>query len=251
MSSKIFLINLARSKDRLACCRAEFNKAGLPFERIEAIDGVDLTQAQVNEYYQWHRSDYYKELSKGELACYLSHREAWQKIIDENLDFAVIFEDDIGVSSQTPDAIHAISGIKQEWDYIKLAEFPVKRDIAHEYSLKLNDIQFNLVTYQKVPNRTCAQVVSRSGAKKLLEHSKSISRPIDIDLQYWWEKDLKLFGLKPYPIRVNIGQKSTIDQAGSRKKSKRSAIRQVTSKISFLKRNQKALKARLKALNGS
>jgi glycosyl transferase family 25 len=251
MSSKIFLINLARSKDRLACCRAEFNKAGLSFERVEAIDGVVLTQAQVDEYYRWQDSDYYKELSKGELACYLSHRKVWQKIIDEQLDFAVIFEDDIGVSSQTPDAIHAISGIKEEWDYIKLAEFPVKRDVAHEYKLKLNDIEFDLVTYQKVPNRTCAQVVSRSGAIKLLEHSKKISRPIDIDLQYWWEKDLKLFGLKPYPIRVNIGQKSTIDQSDPRKKSRRSAVRQVTSKFAFLKRNQKALKARLKALNGS
>lgn len=251
MSSKIFLINLARSKDRLACCRAEFNKAGLGFERIEAVEGADLTQEQIEKYYHWSKSDYYKELSRGEIACYLSHRKVWQKILDEQLDFAVIFEDDIGVSSQTPDAIHLISGIKEEWDYIKLAEFPVKRDIAHEYKLKQNEIEFDLVTYQKVPNRTCAQVVSKSGAAKLLKHSEQIRRPIDIDLQYWWEKELKLFGLKPYPIRVNIGQKSTIDQTSSRKGVKRSAIRQVTSKFSFLKRNHKALNIRLKALKGS
>lgn len=248
MLSKIFLINLERSKDRLAYCQAEFDKAGLYFERVNAIDGQALSQTEINSVYDWCKSDYHKELSSGEIACYLSHRKVWQKIIDDGLDFAVVFEDDVLISSQTPDAITAITGITEPWDCIKLAEFPVKRDIAHQHQLKINDIEYSLVTYQKVPNRTCAQVISRSGAQKLLRFSEQIKRPIDIDMQFWWEKHLNVFGLKPYPIRINIGQKSTIDGQDERKNAKRSLLRQVFSKYHFIKQNSRALRKRLKNL---
>jgi glycosyl transferase family 25 len=36
---KIYLINLARSTDRLAACARQFEEHELSFERIEAIDG--------------------------------------------------------------------------------------------------------------------------------------------------------------------------------------------------------------------
>jgi len=250
MHSKLFVINLSSSKDRLDCCNAEFLKAGLGFERIEAIDGSRLSSDKVDDVYQWQKSDYYKELSTGEIACYLSHRKVWQKILDDNLDFAIVCEDDISVSRTTASAIEAIASISQAWDCVKLAEFPIKREVLHSSELTGHTSAFQLVTYGKVPNRTCAQAISRQGAEKLLRYSEQILRPVDVDMQYWWEKNLNIFGLQPYPIKVNIGQKSTIDVDGSRKTSKRSVWRQIMSKYHFIKNNKRALHARLSQLNG-
>ena len=52
--------------------------------------------------------------------------------------------------------------------------------------------------------------------KKLLL-SKKISRPIDIDKQWFVFKGLKIFGLKPYTVSQNFKFGSEIDRIKSRK----------------------------------
>ena len=102
-----------------------------------------------------------------------------------------------------------------DWDYIKLAEYPLKRQ--HLYSI--NTGGFSRVIYNKVPAMACAKAVSRVGAMKLLRHSDRVFRPIDIDLKYWWEKDIDVFGLLPCPVQPLIEIQSDIDQTEKREKA--------------------------------
>ncbi len=242
---KICLINLERSTDRLAACASQLDSYGLPFDRIEAVNGDTLDVSTINELYNFGDSSYHKHMTRGELGCYLSHVRAWQAIVDEQLDYAVILEDDILLQDDIQQGLEAITYIQQPWDVIKLAEAPAKRKAVHQIPAS----DFSLITYNKVPSRTCAQAVSLSGARKLLGTSIKINRPIDIELQYWWESELSVFGLKPYVVKANHDEISEIDRNLNRKKAKQSFFKKIVSGFYFLFKNKKELKKRLHKLN--
>jgi glycosyl transferase family 25 len=82
--------------------------------RIEAVYGKELSQEQLKQ----STSDFsYNYSTPGQIGCWLSHVKCWNYIIDNNLDKALILEDDASfVSNYT--------------DKIKNIEFPEKFDIV-------------------------------------------------------------------------------------------------------------------------
>ena len=62
---------------------------------------------------------------------------------------------------------------------------------------------FELVDYLRVPSLTAGYVISRSGAKKLLDSRLPFGRPVDVDLRYWWESGLKVQGVMPAAITLD------------------------------------------------
>ena len=91
---KTYLVNLKRRPDRL---EKFLEKYPLPDKQnivmIEAFDGKTPTE---NKY----ETNTYKDiqeksrLAPGEIGCFLSHLHIWKKIINDNLPYALIFEDD-------------------------------------------------------------------------------------------------------------------------------------------------------------
>ncbi|WP_100657582.1 glycosyltransferase family 25 protein [Alteromonas flava] len=240
-----FVINLARSKTRMATISLQLTALNIPFQRIEAVDGSALSSTLMNEVYAPnHPEAYYKSMNKGEIACYLSHRSVWQRMVDENIQLAVVLEDDVQLNTTLADAISAIQEMPNDWDYIKLAQHARKRPVLHHFQFN----QFDRVTYAKVPARTCAQAISLAGAKKLLAHSLPIIRPIDIDLQYWWEKDLRLFGLMPYPATPSAEDSSDIEHVAKRKRAQQSKLQKLRNMWRFYWQNRYHNKRRLAAL---
>ncbi len=227
--SKVLLINLDRSKERLMSCSDQLSQQNIAFERISAVDGAQLMPAELTKITAPLFSGYYKELSAGEIGCYLSHRKCWQYICDQQLDYAVILEDDFTAQNDFNMVHQYLRAVDSTWDCIKLMEHPEKRRSV--YSLPCLDK--TLVRYNKVPSRTCAYAITLQGARKMLKHSEKISRPVDIDFQYWWEKDLLVYGLKPYVIKVNEGQSSTIDAIKKRKTIRKSTIKQYVQMAKF------------------
>lgn len=242
---KIYLINLARSTDRLEACAKQLDAHDLSYERIDAVDGDNMQSSTISEVYDFNKSPYHKHMTTGEIACYLSHVQTWQRIVDEKLDYAVVLEDDILLRDNIQQGLHLIASINEPWDLIKLAEAPIKRKVEHYIPME----EFSLVTYNKVPIRTCAQVISLAGAKKLLANSSKVTRPIDVELQYWWESELCVFGLKPYTVAPDNNLFSEIDKDQNRKKTKQSFSKKVMSGFYFLFKNKKELKKRLHKLN--
>ena len=244
---KIFLINLDRSTDRLDACGHELQRLKLDYERIQAVDGLALSDEEVSQVYSVKKSDYQKTLSKTELACYLSHQKVFHEIKKQKLNFAVVLEDDFLINESFLSAIESLQKFKEPWDIVKLSEFPIKRKAAHE--IYIDDLAF--VTYNKVPNRTLAQAVSSAGADKLLLGSEMIRRPIDIDIQYWWEKGLNVFGMRPYPVSCKTEATSTIDFKSDRKKTKIKFTKLLAIRFYFLVKNRLELRKRLKNLDSS
>ena len=245
---KTFVINLDSSKKRWRESQKQLLNIQLEstqnnnthVERVSAIDGKTMSWTELNRHFdaQLNRLQYHKTLTAGEIGCYLSHRKTWSKIIEENLDFALVLEDDFILNGQIEKMFATVATIDQPWHCIKLAEYPIKRKELS--SLPLTD--FNLVSYDKVPARTCAQLISQAGAKRLLRYTERFGRPVDIDLQYWWEHDLIVLGLKPYLFKINRTSISDIETIHNRKKTKTRHFSKIYQQLYFYVENQRAIK---------
>lgn len=232
------LINMDSSQDRLRACELQFNAKNITYTRVSAVDGRALSQVELDAFLADDFTGYYKALTAAELGCYLSHRKCWQHIVDHHLDYAVILEDDFLMVEDVSNIGEYVSNIEQDWDCVKLMEYPLKRKVVQSFQCK----DKHLVRFNKIPARTCAYIISRSGAQKMLQLSAKVSRPVDIEFQYWWENGMQTFGLQPYPITANLELYSTIDSTHNRASTSKSVLKQITQKWQFMRYNKKHLK---------
>lgn len=200
MNFKIFVINLDSSTERLANMKAQCEQLNLQFERVSAVRGSELSQQKKEQCYSLaeNKKQYYKVLSDAEIGCSLSHISCWQKMVDDNLDFALILEDDAILEKSIIEYIDAIKTFSiDSWDYIKLSHGSKIKPIQQSMSL---DNGLTLNTCLKLPSTSTGQFISFNGAQKLLKHAFPICRPIDTDLQYWYEKDIVPLVAIPFPV---------------------------------------------------
>ena len=238
MKYKFFVINLDSKPDRLEDVSKQLHQYGIEFERFSAVMGSELDQSTIEEFYdaKGNARKYYKEMSVGEIGCYLSHIQLWKRIIEENLDFAVILEDDLTVKPEIASLINAIARLKN-WDYIKLAG-PKGKKVIDKQPI---DNTFSLAYYNKTPIGTAAQAVSKQGAQRLLKTTQPFIRPVDSDIQYYWERGIKLQGLEPQIVSTGnfpSDIKAMAKGRGREKSSKHWA--RIKQRISFAWNNKKA-----------
>ncbi|WP_111978239.1 glycosyltransferase family 25 protein [Algibacillus agarilyticus] len=199
MQYKIFIINLPSSTERLAQIKQQCDALGLRFDRVDAVRGSELPASEKARYYNpnVNKQKYDKQLNDGEIGCYLSHVSCWQQVVDNKLDFALILEDDAILTTNIPLFIQKIQTLTQNWDYIKLSHGSKTKTVKNTLALGDN---LSLHTCLKLPSTTTGQFVSQSGAQKLLAHAFPIARPVDVDIQHWFEKSLKVFVVRPFPV---------------------------------------------------
>ncbi len=205
----------------------------LDIERISAVKGSDLTEEEKQRIYdqKTNETSYDSQLTDGELGCYLSHIKCWEKIVQDQLDFALILEDDAKIDVSIHAYIKHLSSLLPHWDYIELSHG--RRVRPYQQATYLDD-QLKLVVRNKINSTTAGQLVSYQGAKKLLKHALPIKRPVDIDLQYWYEKSLQCFSVDPFPV-CSAGFDSDISRMG-RQKSRSNLFKRlyIQSKHRFL-----------------
>jgi glycosyl transferase family 25 len=97
MVSTVLVINLAEATERMAFQRAQLDHLSLPFERIEAISAKHPMPPMPDGYWEsWERP-----MRLEERACLLSHRLAWQRVIEAGRPL-LILEDDALLAATVP-----------------------------------------------------------------------------------------------------------------------------------------------------
>jgi glycosyl transferase family 25 len=194
----ILVINLDRSGERLTHATRELAAAGLELTRVVAVDFRSMSAADIDSVTSPRSGgrSYYASLMTAEIACTLSHRRAWQAFLDRwTAPFAVILEDDFELRGDLRAVVSALQRTDSDgWDVIKL--FNRNRRQAGAAALGKPD-RYRLVRNIVVPTGTVGQIVSRAGAQKLLARTLPIDRPIDVQLQHWWELGLNVLTLVP------------------------------------------------------
>jgi glycosyl transferase, family 25 len=85
----IYVINMNKSHARLAQMNEQMEKMAMPFQRIEAVDGKALSCVEMAK----HCSQFSKEfVPQSVIGCALSHKKAWQTMIDNGDPYALILE---------------------------------------------------------------------------------------------------------------------------------------------------------------
>ena len=167
---KVFVINLTRRPDRLAEITAELTPLDIKFERIEAIDAQDFeTPHQHQGLLSWffHGFCY---MPPGMMACSLSHQKVWQKIVDEKVSAAIVFEDDAEVADFDP-RIFDVDLDEAGLDLLRIEVIKYEERLKAGILLDREKPLIGRKTYHPVGHvaGACAYLISYSGAKKLLK----------------------------------------------------------------------------------
>ena len=93
------IINLDGERERWAHISAEAERAGLEVERIPAVSGFDVPDRLRHKFFDGSAPVPSSLLLPGEVGCYASHLLAYERIIESGLDWALILEDDVRLTS--------------------------------------------------------------------------------------------------------------------------------------------------------
>lgn len=92
---KAYVINLEREIERRTQISAQLLAQGIPFSVFPAVDGRLLDEESVIRAYDDAAArKSYREMSRGELGCALSHLDVYRQIAAERIDHALVLEDD-------------------------------------------------------------------------------------------------------------------------------------------------------------
>lgn len=208
---------MSSSSDRFNYISQQLEQQNLSFKRIPGVD-VKERQDLKNKYYSKVRNklDYHTPLTDGEIGCYIAHRNAWKAILDDDIDYGLVLEDDAYLKENLKLILDNLHNTKSDWDILKLADLstsPRKGTNIEKFQ------KFDIQSYYKPPTLCIAEVITRKGAKILLNLSNTFGRPVDVDKQWFCFKGLKIKGIKPYPVNCNNQFKSEIDSIQNRKYS--------------------------------
>lgn len=171
----------------------------LPDARIvDAVIGKDVMANTSMANGSHHAPHYPFPLGAGEVGCFLSHRKCWQQIVDTGLNYALIAEDDLDIDPAFwPDVLDLITDHCDADSYIRL---PAKQREKPAGDVVQNG-KARLFMPRVIGLQTVFQVVGYNAAKRLLQASKVLDRPVDAFIQMHWVTDQPALTIVPNGIR--------------------------------------------------
>lgn len=99
-----FVINLEKDIERRKNITAQLEKLNIQYEVFPAVDGRSLSESVLGNVYDPMKAFNAGEgaLTRGELGCALSHVGVYRKVIEENIPFAMVVEDDAQLYQELP-----------------------------------------------------------------------------------------------------------------------------------------------------
>jgi glycosyl transferase family 25 len=196
-----FVINLKRAPERWQHVSVQLAAAGIPFERIEAIDGKTLTLPIAEFSELSYRLLHGRYVNVYEIGCYLSHLAAMDRFLASGDEYGLILEDDVTISPDLPVIIDAAITWSDDWDVLRLSTVNRGRrfavaDLGEGMTLGV------CFTREKgaggyVLNRKAAAVFRRRMVPMRLAYD------IVFDLEFFW--GLHALGVEPLPILQKTG----------------------------------------------
>jgi|GEM_PF-2513961 len=111
MAIPVYVINRECDTARMAAFAASATKKNIDFERVPAIDGHAPgfplpDEAGMTGPHFWGAD----RIKPGALACFLSHRRAWLRLVENDASHALICEDDIEIRESPARVLQVVGG---------------------------------------------------------------------------------------------------------------------------------------------
>jgi len=187
---KIYIINLEKDYERYINIKKQLllnNISESDITRINAIYGKKLDQNILNSF----------NLTPAQIGCLSSHVKTLKQIIKDNVEYALVLEDDIVLSEWFPKLEEIISTLPKTFDICWIgncrAKWPrntcsIIPDPAYDYKKleKINDYIWKIdgKSHDNYPMGAYGLVISKKGAKRALDIVLSNKFMNSIDMIY-------------------------------------------------------------------
>jgi len=191
---KKYVISLKNSTDRRKHIICEMAKNHIEdFEIVDAINGKELSREAIDERFDTLKSYkmYSKNITPSEIGCTLSHQKCYKMIIDSKCENAVIFEDDVLISSDLDEKVEAIK------EFINIKE-PIVILLSGMYWYFPLHRRINGMLV-KVFNAylTSSYLINQSAAYIMYEEYPWIRAD---DWRYYMKKGVKIYAFQPHIV---------------------------------------------------
>jgi hypothetical protein len=176
----IFILSLPNEKERRRSSAAECARYGLSFMWVDAMDYREKSTADIVSCYEPTTRAINKNryLSPAEIVCALGHQRIYQYVIEQQLSYAVVLEDDFKWQAD-PRLLFAHLdeiAVHTQFDVLLLGYVKIlPEDLPYHCQRLPLQHQYRCANYvfgqpwQQFSCGTVAYVVSLAGAKKLLQ----------------------------------------------------------------------------------
>lgn len=213
-----FVINLEHSADRRAAMAARLDPLGIPYSFFKAVNGRELDTDNLPVYDRLRRRLFFgKDLTKGEIGCLLSHRDVYRHMVDNNIETAIVMEDDVFIEPAFPQVIREIIASPVPWDIVRFLAYEKVQKIGRDlYELPLKP--YRLARIPTSSGGAYCYMLNLRAAQRLLALMERNYLPVDILHSYVWRTGLETLILRPSPVAADLDGPSTIGDVRFEKK---------------------------------
>lgn len=225
---KNIVISLKTATARREHIQKEFGKQNIGFEFFDALT-PDLAKPLAEKLALKISEDL---LTPGELACFMSHVSIWQKMVDEQIPYLAIFEDDVYLGENANYFLSQDDWIQNDWHIIKLEAFAKK--ILHARQGMPVGKDRSLFKLKGRHVGAAGYILSLKAAQYLIKLLKQnlITEPLDhilFDPKYH-QQNMSLYQMKPaLCIQSYLYEQAQENQFGSMLEDQRVQRRQTES----------------------
>lgn len=203
---KVFVINLSRDTTKLADMTTRLNGLNVKFTRFDAVLGKEVSKDILKrELTPWCQNF----CPAATVGCALSHKGIWREIVKQNLESAVIFEDDCIFNPSFYSTLSkAVKDLPKDWDILYLGCiagcYKNRAELSTFDSIFLKalgrDTEPIVVSENlyrpTLPLAAHAYVLSQKGARTLLKRIPKVGFHIDTAMASHCDK-MQVFAVHP------------------------------------------------------
>jgi glycosyl transferase family 25 len=193
--TRIIVISMPEAADRRSRFEERARGAQVPWGFFAALSALhpDLSYDEQEAIIAKGRP-----LRAGELGCYSSHYAAWEELQTDHVDQYVVLEDDVIVDWAFVEKLVEIDFAAMGIRYLRLYyKTPTRHAILKENFLEQSR---SIVELSGAAFGTQGYLITKAGARTLLDHCRAVRRPIDDEMDRSWAHGLPNLAIFPFPI---------------------------------------------------
>jgi glycosyl transferase, family 25 len=192
-----FVISLKRSIDRREHITREFDREGIRFDFVDAVDGRELRSSKRIS------PSLGLPIIPADIACTMSHGLAMKAMLERGHDRAIIFEDDARLAPGFASTVEVLLSAPIEWGFLKLCGPSV------HFSKSVAFCGYNFVWPDTPATCAAGYVITSAAARKLIPLTDPAHDVFDHIVQQTWKTKISV--VEVFPRLVSwTGMPSTI-----------------------------------------
>lgn len=193
---RYFAINVEKNAFRRERIKSQCDRLSIPLEIFNAVTPATMGAVACDYSDLRTRRHWGRPLLPTEKACGLSHISLWRQLLaDQAVNAYVIFEDDVGIQADLTAIVAKVT--EPGVDFVKFSGQHARP------KRKIRDIGDGRALFKLAygPLDASAYLLTKQGAKRLLDYCETLHGAIDVLMDRSYEHGVTVFCVQPYPVQ--------------------------------------------------